>query len=380
MKIRESFLPLSFPHIDKEDEKLLLEVFHSGWWTTGPKVFEFEELLCNYIKKDDPVYAVALDSCTSALYLSLMALDIKEGDEVIVPTWTFVATSHVVEWLGAKLVLCDVERESLNIDLNEAEKLINEKTKAIMPVHIAGYPVDIDKLNKLAQKYNLKVIEDAAHAIGTKYKETLIGNHSDAVCYSFYASKNLAMGEGGAVVSRDKDLIEKIRKLAYFGINKEAFQRYKKKGSWQYDVEQLGYKCNLSNLHASIGVNQLKKLDPMTKRRVEIANRYKEKLFDTIQYTKNSPEHFHCYHLFPVFLPDSVNRDEIADQLKERNIGSSVHFIPLHKHSYYMDRFDSSLFPAANEAFQSVLSLPMFPSMTDEDVDYVCYHLNSLIE
>lgn len=378
MKI-DNFIPLAKPHIGEEEVNEVAEVIKSGWWTTGPKVAEFESEFSKYLQEESEIYTLGLNSCTSALFLSLVALGVKEGDEVIVPTWTFAATSQVVEWVGAKLILCDIEGDSLNIDVDKAEKLITEKTKVIIPVHIAGYPCDMEKIATLAKKYNLKIVEDAAHAIGTKYKNSKIGNFSDLVCFSFYATKNLAMGEGGAVVSKDKDLIERIRKLSYFGINKEAFKRYEKSGRWFYDIEEMGYKSNLDSVHATLGLVQLKKLDKMNERRREIAKMYKNALSSKIKFTKDSDEHYHIYHLFPIILPDSINRDEFIEQLKEQNIGSSVHFIPLHLHSFYKDRFDSSNFEVANKFFEKTLSIPMYPSMSDEEVKYVIQTINAIV-
>ena len=376
---RADFLPLARPHISENDLKAANEILKSGWWTTGPKVVEFEIALCDYLRKNDELHAVGLNSCTAALHLALLACGIKKGDEVIVPTWTFAATAHVVEWVGAKVVLCDIEGKSLNIDLKKAEKLITPKTKAIMPVHIAGFPCDMEGIATLAKKYELKVIEDAAHAIGTEYNGVKIGNFSDVTCFSFYATKNLAMGEGGAAVSKDKEIIEKIRKLGYFGINKEAFKRYEKSGNWRYDIEELGYKNNLDSVHAAIGIEQLKKLDTLNNIRREIAAKYKEGLSKKLEFTTDSDKHHHTYHLFPILLPKNVQRDDFINAMKEENIGTSVHFIPLHLHSYYALKIEGAKFEIADEIFSRIVSIPMFPSMSDEDVQYVISKVNAFI-
>lgn len=377
--IRNDFLPLSRPDVTVDEIAAAVDVLRSGWWTTGPKVNEFEGKIADYLRYDEPLFAVGLNSCTAGLHLSLLAMGIGEGDEVIVPTWTFAATSQVVEWVGARLVLCDVEEDNLNIDLKKAEKLITHRTKAIIPVHIAGYPCNMDALKELSDKYGLAIIEDAAHAIGTKYKGKKIGNFSDLTVFSFYATKNLAMGEGGIVVSKDRSLIEKIRKISYFGINKEAFKRYEKAGNWFYDIEETGFKYNLDSVHAAIGLAQLKRLDAMNMRRREIAKLYKEGLSDKIRFTEDSDEHFHTYHLFMIKVPvDGIKRNDLIDELKKRNIGASVHFIPLHIHSFYRTRFPDHDFPVANRVFGEILSIPMCPSMTTEDVEYVINNLNSL--
>ena len=372
------FIPLARPDISDEEINLVVETLKSGWLTTGPKVTEFETALSKYLIDDEQVYSIGLNSCTSALFLALIALGIKEGDEVIVPTWTFAATSQVVDWIGAKVILCDIEEDSLNIDVNEAEKLITKKTKAIIPVHIAGYPCDMESLSELAIKYDLKIIEDAAHAIGTKYKDTKIGNFADITCFSFYATKNLAMGEGGAAVSKDESLIEKIRKLSYFGINKEAFKRYEKSGRWFYDIEELGYKSNLDSLHAALGIIQLKKLDKMNKRRREIAQYYRDNLSKKVKFNKDSNEHYHTYHLFPIRLPENINRDDFIEELKDNNIGASVHFIPLHLHTFYKNRSNND-FKVANKVFKNILSIPMCSAMDDDEVKYVVETVNKIL-
>lgn len=377
--MRKDFLPLSKPFITEAEIEAVSEVLKSGHLTTGPIVSEFENEVAKYIGKD--IFAVGLNSCTAGLYLALMANGIGRDDEVIVPTWTFVASGHVVLWTGAKVVLCDVEEASLNIDLNEVEKLITPKTKAIIPVHFAGYPCDMDKILKLAKRHNLIVIEDAAHAIGTKYNGQRIGNFGQATAFSFYATKNLACGEGGMVVSKDKNIIERIRKLSYFGINKDALSRYTKGGSWFYEIEELGYKYNMDSIHASIGLAQLKKLDVMNERRRQIASLYKQKLDKRIVFTKDNGTNYHTYHLFPVRIDKRIiARNDFINRLKERNIGSSVHFIPLHKHSYYRGLIDKRSFPIADKVYEEIVSLPMFPGMSDKDIFYVIDNINEILK
>src|SRR5208283_4619561 len=253
--------------------------------------------------------------------------------------------------------------------------------KAIIPVHIAGRPCDMDRLGALAGHYNLAVVEDAAHAMGSKYRNKRIGNFSDLTVFSFYATKNLAMGEGGLVISKKRGLIERIRKLGYFGIKKDAFMRYEKAGTWLYDIEEIGYKYNLDSVHAAVGLAQLQRIDIMNSRRRDIARSYRENLNPAIWFTAVSEEDLHSYHLFMIRVPGHIiGRDDLIAELKDRNIGTSVHFRPLHMHSYYGSRFPMEDFPVANRVFPEVLSIPMFPSMTEEDVEYVITNLNSLVE
>ena len=376
----DEFIPLAKPTIYNEEIDAAVEILKSGWWTTGPKVTEFEQKMSEFLRADDELYTVGLNSCTSALHLALLALGIKEGDEVIVPTWTFAATAQVVEWTGATLVLCDVEADTLNIDVQKAKRLITKKTKAIIPVHIAGFPCDMEAISILASEFNLKVVEDAAHAIGTEHLGTKIGNFSDVTCFSFYATKNLAMGEGGAAVSKDSELVERIRKLSYFGINKSAFKRYEKTGTWFYDIEEMGYKSNLDSVHAAVGLVQLKNLDDMNRRRREIASFYKENLSNKLTFFKDSKDHYHTYHLFMVMLPRTITRNVFIEKLRDYNIGASVHFRPLHLHSYYVDRTDVTDFPVASQVFDSIVSIPMYPSMSDKDVKRVVNAINIILD
>lgn len=377
-------IPFSKPCIGKEEIKVVTEVLKSGWLTTGPKVKEFEEEFRKYVgvKK-----AIAVNSCTSALFISLAALGIKKGDEVIIPTLTFAATAQVIEWLNARPVLVDVQEDTYNIDPIEIEKHITKRTKAIIPVHYAGHPCNMDEIIKIAKKYNLFIIEDAAHACGASYKGKKIGSIGDLTCFSFYATKNLTTGEGGMIVTNDLKLAEKIQRLIYFGIDKDAFNRYKLSGSWYYEIKSLGYKCNMDNIHGALGVVQLRKLENMNKKREIIAQYYNRtfKNIDEIKIPSVKNNVRHSWYIYPILINTEklkINRAKFIEDLKKQNISASVHFIPLHLHPYYRKKYKYKKgdFPAAEKIYKGLISLPLFPDMTLKQADYVIKNVKEIIK
>ena len=377
-----NFIPFSKPSIGKQEIKEVIKVLKSGWLTTGPKTKELEEKFSKYIGTKK---AIAVNSCTSALFLSLAALDIKKGDEVIVPTLTFAATAEVVEWLKAKPVLVDIQKETYNIDPEQIKKHITKRTRAIIPVHYAGHPCDMDEIMRIAKKHNLAVVEDSAHAIGAEYKGKKTGTFGIG-CFSFYATKNLTTGEGGMLTTNNIKLAEKLQKLSYFGIDKDAFKRYKKSGTWYYEIKTLGYKCNMDNIHAAIGVVQLKKLDSMNKKRENIAKHYTKsfKKIAEIKTPVTRPYVKHSWHIYPIWINTSklkTNRAEFIEELKKQNIGASVHFIPLHLHPYYRKKYNykEGDFPVAEKAYRGLVSLPLFPDMTIKQADYVVNAVKKII-
>lgn len=375
--MRSKFIPLAKPFANEDEERAVLAVLRSGMWTTGPTVAAFEKACSEYLGPD--VHAVGLTSCTAGLFLALKVLGVGPGDEVAAPTWTFAATAQVAEWLGAVPVLCDVDPKTLCMTPEAVEKVLTPKTKAIIPVHLFGHPCDMDALNALASKHGLHVVEDAAHAFGAAYSGRKIGSFGHAAVFSFYATKNLACGEGGMVVSTDGDLVEKVRRLGYFGIDKNAHLRSPGKGPWYYEIVELGYKFNMDSLHAAIGLAQLAKLDAMNARRREIAKIYDRELRH-VTFLEFNAAHGHIHHLYPVLLPESVDRDRVIDQMKDQMIGCGVHYIPLHRHPYFAGKWDRADFPVAEAAYPRLMTLPMHPGVTDEEAYYVVDTLTKILE
>jgi dTDP-4-amino-4,6-dideoxygalactose transaminase len=317
--------------------------------------------------------AVGLVSCTGGLHIALAALGIGPGDEVIVPAYTFVTCGHVVAWLGATPVLVDVEKDTFNIDSDKIEKAITPRTKAIMPVHFAGHACDMDKILAIAKKHNLFVIEDAAHAIGTEYKHKKIGNFGDATVFSFYVTKTITTAEGGMIVTNNEELGNKLKRYSYFGVDKDAFNRYTDKGTWYYEVIELGYKYNMDNIQGALGVVQLKKIKTFIEKRRQLAKKYDRLLKQVPGVTIPAEKEYtrHSYHLYPILLDiekAGISRAEFINKLREYMIGASVHFIPLHLHPYYQKCHDYKRgdFPVAEHLYEREISLPLYPEMTEQ--------------
>ena len=382
--VRDSYLP-PFKHSIGEDEiNEVVDTLKSDWITTGPKTFKFEDL---FSKKVNSKYAIAVNSCTAAMHLAIVALGIKNGDEVITTPYTFAATAEVIINANAKPVFVDVEKDTYNIDPTKIEDKITDKTKAIIVVHYAGHSCDMDKIMDIAKKFDLYVIEDAAHAIGSKYKDKRIGSVSDVTCFSFYATKNITTAEGGMITTNDEDLADKMRMLSLHGISKDAWKRYSSEGSWYYEILYSGYKYNMSDLQASIGIHQIKKLDQMQERREEIVNRYNRSFNGIPQITTPTAKSYtkHAWHLYPIQINEellTINRNEFIKALKAENIGTSVHFIPLHIHPYYKEKFDfkSSDFPNAFSLYNKEISLPIYPKMENKDVEDVIFAVEKIID
>jgi dTDP-4-amino-4,6-dideoxygalactose transaminase len=379
---KDNFLPYHRALIGQEDIDAVVQVLQSGWLTTGPRVREFEAAFARYTGAS---HAVALGSCTAALHTSLAAIGIQEGDEVILPTMTFASSGEVVFYLNARPVLVDCASDSFQIDPAQIEERITARTRAILPVHFAGAPCQMDSILAIARKYNLKVIEDAAHALPTHYNGKMVGSLGDITCFSFYATKTITTGEGGMVTTENPEFAEKIRMLSLHGITKDAWKRYSAQGSWRYDIMEVGYKYNLTDLQAALGLTQLAKCDAMLSRRAQIAQFYDTaiKSLDAFEVLPLPQDIGHAWHLYILQVAPSVlriDRDQVIDQLKQRGIGTSVHFIPLHLHSLYQKRLGYILgqFPNAEERFNRAISLPIYAAMTDADANRVVEALNDI--
>ena len=397
--MRTESLPFSLPLIGEEEIVEVVDTLHSGWITTGPKVGRFEEEFTVFIGASA---ALALNSCTAALHIALAALGIGSGDCVITTPMTFCSSVHVIEHVGAKPILVDVEPDTLNIDPARIEEALKSeirnpksKIKAVMPVHLYGHPCDMDPILEIAREHDLAVIEDAAHALPAKYKGRTVGsltNPQSAIhnpqfaCFSFYATKNLTTAEGG-MLTGPPELIEEARIWSLHGMSRDAWKRYSTEGSWYYEVVCPGFKCNMTDIQAAIGLHQLRKLPQFQTRRREIVRCYNETFsqFEELQVPTRRPEVEHAWHLYVLRLnleTLTIDRARFIEELKARNIGTSVHFIPIHLHPYYRDKYGYKPddFPVAYREYQRIISLPLYPRMSDQDVGDVIEAVVDVVE
>ncbi len=374
-KIRDTFLPFALPLIGEEEIAGVVMCLRSGWLTTGQKVREFEQEFATWAGSK---HAIAVNSATSGLHLALEALGVGPGDEVITTPMTFTATAAVVEHLGGVPVLVDCEPDTLNIDPRLIEAKITPRTKAIMPVHFSGQSADMDAIMAIAHEHGIRVVEDAAHAIPTAWKGRRIGSIGDITVFSFYATKNLTTGEGGMITTDDDALAERMRLMCLHGMSRDAWKRYTQAGAWSYEILAPGFKYNLTDIAAAIGIPQLRHAAEYHARRASIAARYDAALGKLagvrIPTTRDAQEHgWHLYVMQVQHDKLTIDRDEFIQQLVALNIGVSVHFIPLHLHPYWRDRYGYKPedFPAAYAAFQRIISLPIYAKMSDRDVQDV---------
>lgn len=371
------FLPFALPDIGEEEINEVLDSLRSGWLTTGPKTKRFEDDFASFVDSD--VEAIAVNSATAGLHLALEAVGIGSGDEVITTPYTFTATAEVVRYLGADPVLVDIDPETFNIDPAKIEAAITPRTKAIIPVHFAGLSCDMEVVLSIASRHNLKVVEDAAHALPTTCNGRLIGSlDSDATVYSFYATKTITTGEGGMIVTSKPEIAKRCRVMRLHGISRDAFDRYRStKPAWHYEVVDPGYKYNMTDIAASLGIHQLRKAYAFQQKRQAMAVLYDEVLHDLpVILPPHAPTgDIHAWHLYVVRLTEDapVTRDRFIELMAEKGIGCSVHFIPLHLHPYWRDRYSLKPedYPHALHAYERAVSLPLYTKMTDEDQERV---------
>lgn len=380
MRIRKDFLPFSRPSIGKAEISAVVRCLKSGWITTGPLCKAFEDEFC---RRTGAAHAVSLSSATAGMHLIFLALGIGKGDEVITPSMTFASTLNMISLVGAKPVFADVEYDTLNIDLDSIAERITKKTKVIIPVHFAGAPADMDRIRALARKHRLAVIEDAAHAVGTCYKGKHAGGSGGMAVFSFHPIKNITTGEGGMITHSDDGMESRLRLLRFHGIERDAWKRYGKGGNPEYDIQTPGFKYNLTDMQAALGLVQLSRVDAMNRRRKELAALYKQGLEGTagleLPGVPDYP-HVHSWHLFIVKVL-SMKRDRFMEKLSEYNIGYGLHFPAGHRLTYLrkMRGLRSGPLKETERSAERILSLPLYPDMKNSDVHYVCEAVKEIL-
>ena len=381
----QAFIPFARPDIGEDEIAAVAHAMRSGWVTTGPETRAFEQEFADYL--GGGVQAIAVNSATAGLHLALEAIGIGPGDEVIAPTLTFTATTEVIRYLGADPVLVDCDPVTLNIDATKIEAAVTPRTKAIMPVHYGGLACDMDAIFAIARKHGLRVIEDAAHALPTTYKSTLVGQlPSDVAVFSFYANKTMTTGEGGMVVTHDEALAARMKVMRLHGISRDAFDRFTSKTpAWYYEVVAPGFKYNLTDTAAALGRVQLQRLPAFVRRREHLAARYLDALKGLpLVLPADAPAGgTHAWHLFVLRLSDgaTVTRDELIQALSDAGIGTSVHYVPLHRQPYWQGRYGlrPEQFPQADKAYQRMFSIPLFTAMSDDEQGRVIAALRAIL-
>lgn len=370
-------IPFHRAAVGEEEVQAVIEVIRSGWLTMGAKTLEFERAFAAYIGAP---YAVAVSSCTAALHLALEAVGVGAGDEVLVPTTTFTATAEVVTYLGGRPVLVDVDPETLTLDPLDALRRITPRTRAVIPVHFAGQPCDMNAIRELAGRYDLHVIEDAAHALPSSYCGKRVGTLSELTAFSFYATKTLTTGEGGMITTDNEDYARRMQLMRLHGISRDAWNRYSAEGSWHYEVLEAGYKYNLTDLQAALGLVQLAKCDAMSQCRQGISESYTTafapvQALEVPSVMEGRQSSWHLYVLRLRLEELAIDRKNFIQELAARGVGASVHFIPLHLQPYYQARFGyrPGDLPASEREYHRCVSLPIFPNMSQEEIDQVVW-------
>jgi len=388
-------IPFYSPSIGPEEIDEVVQTLKSGWLTTGPKTKQFERDFADYLKHR---HAVAVNSCTAALHLALEAIGLKAGEGVVVPTMTFAATAEVVRYLGARPILADCRVEDFNLDLSDVDRQIQsalaagQSVAAIMPVHYGGQIGDVAGVRALAQRYHLKIIEDAAHCCPASFRETetapwqTVGTGADISCYSFYANKTITTGEGGMACTNNEEYADRMRMMSLHGISRDAWKRYTGEGSWYYEIIAPGFKYNLTDIAAAIGIHQLRKADLFHQRRKSIVNQYRELLdpVEEIILPKSQPNRDHSWHLFVIRLKLDrlqIDRAQFITELRQRGVSTSVHWMPLHMHPYYRETygFAPGDLPIAASLYPEIITLPLYPDMSEDNVRQVCDSIKDII-
>lgn len=383
--MKREFIQVFRPNYGEEEFQALRESFGSGWIGLGPKTAEFEQKFCQHVNAR---YAVALNSATAGLHLAVAAFGIGTGDEVLVPTMSFVSTAHCVLYTGATPVFCDIEPDTLNIDLEDARRRVTEHTRAIIVVHYGGLPCDMDAVHSLAGEHNLVVVEDASHACGSQYKGQPIGALSEATVFSFHAVKNLATGDGGMITTNLVEMYHLLRKLRWVGIDKSTWERTEEaetsleagirryaQYSWYYEVDEIGYKYHMNDIAASLGLVQLQKLEGGNERRRQIAARYTE-AFSSVKWIDTPPSKPYALSAQHNYVIKTPYRDALNAYLQDYGIATGVHYMPIHLHPLYRKRVSARL-PVAEEVWTRLLTLPLYPTLTDEQVEYIIESVSS---
>lgn len=373
--VRADFLPFNRPDISELEIGEVVETLRGGWLTTGPKTKAFERQFAAYVGVS---HAIAVNSCTGGMHVALAAAGVGPGHEVIVPTMTFAATANVVVHQGASPVLVDICADTLNIDPAAVERAVTRRTRAIMPVHLFGHPCDMSALRDIAGHHGLLLIEDAAHAVGARWRDQMIGSIGQATVFSFYATKNLVTGEGGMITTNDKAYADEMRRWVLHGMSRDAWDRYAEHGSWYYEIVRPGFKYNLSDIQSALGLGQLARIEKMTARREAIAARYDECLRElpAVELPVVRADIRHAHHLYVIRLNLhrlTIDRDRFIEEMRAEGIGTSVHFIPLHRQPYYQATWGArpADFPVADAVYPRLISLPLYTRMTDADVEDV---------
>jgi dTDP-4-amino-4,6-dideoxygalactose transaminase len=382
--VRKKFLPFHRPWFDRKEEQAVINVLRSGWITKSGRTVEFEKQFAEYTGAK---YAIGLNSCTAALHLALVALGVKKGDEVITTAITFAATANVIEHVGAKPVFADVLPDDMNINPQEIEKKISRRTKAIIPVHMLGAPCMMDEIFAIAKKHKVPVIEDAAHAVETEYKGQKIGGlQSAATCFSFYATKNITTGEGGMLTTNRRDIEEKVRVYSLHGLSRDAWKRYSLSGYRHWDILYPGYKYNMFDLQAALGLEQLKKVDKFWKRRKRIVERYNRAFADepALKLLSTAASNKPAYHVYVLVVRTELlnaSRDQVMAAIQAENVGIGIHFRSVPEHPFYRQKYGykKGSLPVAEYLSERVLSIPLFPAMTDAEADDVIKAVRKVI-